>query len=222
MYVGFWPDFLSRLPYGIMVTLEILTITIPVSIGYGIILGSARVYGNAWIRLFATGLVVTFRGFPLVVTLFLLFYGLPEVGVKLSPFWTAVTAFILCSGAYQSEYVRGAIRSLEVGQIEAARAIGMTKTQELFYVVLPQAIPRALPGISNEIIYQIKYSSLAYLVGVNEIFGITQSVVSIYFRPLEAFMTAAAIYLIMTTAAHFGFKGLERHVSIPGLQIEIR
>jgi len=222
MYTEFWPDFLSRLPYGIMVTLEILSITIPVSIGYGILLGSARVYGNTLIRLLAAGLVVTFRGFPLVVALFLLFYGLPEVGVKLSPFWTAVTAFILCSGAYQSEYVRGAIRSLEVGQIEAARSLGMTRLQELIHIVLPQAIPRALPGISNEIIYQIKYSSLAYIVGVNEIFGITASVNSIYFRPIEAFLTAAAIYLVMTTAAHFGFKALERHLSIPGLKIEIR
>ncbi len=218
----FWPYFLSRLGFGIIETLKILAITIPVSIGWGIILGSARVYGGRLVNWLATALVVTFRGFPLVVTLFLLFFGLPELGIKLSPYWTAVTAFILCSGAYQSEYVRGAIRSIEMGQLEAARALGMTKWQELFYVVLPQAIPRALPGITNEIIYQIKYSSLAYLVGVEEIFGVTKSVNSIFFRPLESFMTAAAIYLVMTTAAHVGFKSLEKYLSIPGMEVEIR
>ncbi|OYT50772.1 MAG: hypothetical protein B6U73_03280 [Desulfurococcales archaeon ex4484_204] len=125
------------------------------------------------------------------------------------------------NGAYQSEYVRGAIRSIDVGQSLAARALGMSKAQELLYVILPQAFRRALPGISNEIIYMIKYSSLAYIVGVTEMFSVSKRFNSLYFRPVEIFFTAAIIYLAMTTAATIGFKLLENKLRIPGLEVEV-
>lgn len=217
----FWERFIPELISGIFVTLQILAITIPVSIAWGIVLGSLRIYGGRFLSRVSAGIVGLFRGFPLIVTLLLLFYGLPEVGIFLSPYWTAVLAFILCSGAYQSEYVRGAIRSIDVGQIHAARSLGMTKLQEWFNIVLPQALRGALPGISNEIIYQIKYSSLAYIVGVSEIFAISKSFNSIYFRPIEIFLTAAAIYIIMNTIATIAFRLVENKLRIPGLEVEV-
>ena len=218
----FWEEFIPALLHGVLTTVEMLAIAIPASIALGIVLGTLRVYGGRVLSAIATAIVVTFRGFPLLVTLLLLFFGLADLGIYLSPFWAAVTGFILCSGSYQSEYVRGAIRSIDIGQSLAARALGMTKFQEVVYIILPQAIRRALPGIANEIIYMIKYSSLAFVVGVQEMFAVSKTFNSLYFRPIEVFMTLAAIYLAMTTAAHYGFKALEAKLRIPGLEVSGR
>jgi polar amino acid transport system permease protein len=196
-----------------------LALSIPASAVLGLSLGVARVYGNKPISLFAAGFVGLFRGLPLVVTLLIIFFALPKVGLYFPPFWAAVTGFILCSGAYQSEYVRGAIRSIDVGQSLAARSLGMSKFKEVFHIVLPQAYRRAFPGISNEIIYLILYSSLAYVVGVSEIFGVAKHFNSLYFRSIEIFSTAAVIYLFMATIASVGFRKLENKLRIPGLEV---
>jgi len=217
----FWEEFLPALFKGVLTTLEMLAIAAPASVALGILLGTLRVYGGKITSLIATAVVVTFRGFPLLVTLLLLFFGLADLKIYLTPFWAAVLGFILCSGSYQSEYVRGAIRSIDIGQSLAAKAIGMTKFQEVMYVILPQAIRRALPGISNEIIYMIKYSSLAFVVGVLEMFAVGKHFNSIYFRPIEIFLTLAAIYLVMTTAATIFFKWLEYKLRIPGLEMGV-
>ena len=220
--MGFWEEFIPLVLHGAVNTLWVLVISIPASVALAIALGSARVYGNAPLKAVATAFVVTFRGFPLVVTLFLLFFGLADLGIYLTPYQTATLAFVLCGGSYMSEYVRGAIRSIDIGQSLAARALGMTKFQELIYVILPQAIRRALPGISNEIIYQIKYSSLAFVVGYEEIFAVSKTFISRYFMPLQVFMVDAALYLAMTTAAAYGLRALEYKLRIPGLEMSIR
>lgn len=219
--MSFWEEFLPVLFSGVLMTLKMLAIAIPASVALGILLGVARVYGGRIAFLLSTAIVVTFRGFPLLVTLSILFFGLADLHILLTPFWAAVIGFILCGGSYQSEYVRGAIRSIDVGQSLAARAIGMTKTQEILYIILPQALRRALPGISNEIIYMIKYSSLAFVVGVPEMFAVAKTFISLWFRPLEVFLTLALIYLAMTTAATFGFKWLENKLRIPGIEMGV-
>jgi len=217
--MSFWETFLPSLLEGWVITLEILALAIPISVILGILLATARVYGSKPVSLFATGFVALFRGLPLIVTLLIIFFALPKLGLLFSPFWTAVIGFILCSGAYQSEYVRGALNSIDVGQSLAAQSLGMSKFQEVFYITLPQAFRRALPGISNEIIYLILYSSLAYVVGVSEIFGISKHFNSLYFRPMEIFFTAALIYLFMVTVATIGFRIIENRLKIPGLEI---
>ncbi|MCK7469967.1 MAG: amino acid ABC transporter permease [Desulfomicrobium escambiense] len=105
-----------------------------------------------------------FRGIPLVVQLFIWYFGLPHIGIYLTPLLASVLGFSLCSGAYHSEYVRGALLSIKQGQMLAAQALGFTKLQMILSIILPQAIRRALPGCGNEIIYLIKYSSLAYMI----------------------------------------------------------
>lgn len=140
----------------------------------------------------------------------------------MSSFWAAVTGFILCSTAYQSEYIRGAIRSLESEQSLAARSQGMTKLQEFLYIVLPQAYRRALPGVSNEIIYLIKYSSLGFVIGVPEIFGVAKSLNSLHFLPLLVFGTAGVYYLAATTLADRFFTWWESRLEVPGLEISGR
>jgi len=202
-----------------LVTLEILAISMPISVLLGIALGTARVYGNVIIRGIASAIVIAFRGFPVLVTLLLIFFGLSDFGIYVPPFWTAVIGFILCSGSYQSEYVRGAIRSIDIGQSLAARSIGMTKFQEVLYIILPQAVRRAFLGITNELIYLVQYSSLAFVVGVPEMFAVTKTFNSLYFRPVETFTTLAVVYLVMISVLVIFFRGIERRLAIPGIEI---
>ena len=191
----------------------------PIGVALAITLAVARVYGNRPISLLATSIVGIFRGFPAIVTLFIIFFALPDVGVFFSPYWSAVLGFVIVTGAYQSEYVRGAIQSIHVGQSLAAEALGMNKPQEIIHIILPQAIRAALPGISNEIIYLILYSSLASYIGVEEIFAVARSFNSLEFKPIEIFLTAGLIYAAMATVCFAGFRTVERKLRIPGLEV---
>ena len=101
----------------------------------------------------------------------------------------------------------------------AARSLGMSRFEELIHIILPQAIRRAFPGVTNEIIYLILYSSLAYVVGVSEVFGVAKHYNSLYFRSTEIFSTAALIYLFMATIASMSFRKMENKLRIPGLEV---
>lgn len=184
-----------------------------------ILLGVARVYGNRPVSLLATTVVGIFRGLPAIVTLFIIFFALPDMGVFFSPYWSAVIGFVLVTGAYQSEYVRGSIQSVQSGQSLAARALGMSKSQEIVHIILPQAIRAALPGISNEIIYLILYSSLASYIGVQEMFAVARTFNSLEFRPIEIFLSAGLVYAAIATVCFAGFRMLERRLRIPGLEM---
>jgi len=216
--VSFWEDFLFKLVGGVSVTLELLSVTIPLSIILGLVVGMLRVYGGKVGSFIANAYVFIFRGFPLLVTMMIMFFGLADLGIMLEPFWAASIAIIFCSSAYQSEYVKAAILSIGEGQSLAARAIGMSRFQEVFYVIMPQAIRISIPGISNEILYMILYSSLAYVIGVSEIFAAAVTLNSIWFRPGEIFMSIALIYLFMTTVASLGFRRLEVKLKVPGFE----
>lgn len=195
-----------------------IVVSVPIGVALAIVLGVGRVYGNKAISLVATTIVGVFRGFPAIVTLLIIFFALPEVGIYFSPYWSAVLGFVLVTGAYQSEYVRGSIRSVQAGQSLAARALGMSKPQEVIYVILPQALRAALPGISNEIIYLILYSSLASYIGVQEMFSVARTFNSLTFRPIEIFLTAGLVYAAIATVCFAGFRLLERKVRIPGVE----
>jgi len=200
------------------VTIEIIIVSVPIGVALAVILGTSRVYGNKPVSLVSTTIVGIFRGFPAIVTLFIIFFALPEVGIYFSPYWSAVIGFVLVTGAYQSEYVRGSIQSIHSGQSLAAQSLGMSKMQEIQHIILPQAIRVALPGISNEIIYLILYSSLASYIGVQEIFGVARTFNSLNFRPIEIFITAGLFYAAIATVFFVGLRMLERKLRIPGLE----
>jgi len=124
---------------------------------------------------------------------------------------------VLCNGAYSSEYIRGAIQSVKVGQITAAEALGMTRLQGVLYIILPQAFRRALPGVGNEIIYLIKYSSLAYMITCIELTGAGKIVAARYFRFTETFIVIGIIYLILVTIATKLLNFAERKLYYPGM-----
>ncbi len=210
----FWYDLASSLLIGIINTLELLLISAPLGTGLGIAVGilSSR---KGFLSILARAFSSIFRGFPLLVTLFIVFFGLADFGIYLSPTASAIISFILCSSAYISEYVRGAILSIDEGQSLAAKAIGMNETQEFLHIIIPQAIRRALPSISNEIVYMVQYSSLAFAIGVQEIYSVAKSFNSLYFRPLEIFSTLAFIYLSMTALVTLLFRKLTERLRIP-------
>jgi len=198
---------------------ELIVVSVPIGVALAILLGVARVYGNKPISLVATTVVGTFRGLPAIVTLFIIFFALPDLGIYFSSYWSAVIGFVLVTGAYQSEYVRGSIQSVESGQSLAAQSLGMSRSQEVLHIILPQAIRAALPGISNEVIYLVLYSSLASYIGVQEMFGVARTFNSLEFRPIEIFLTAGLLYAALATVCFVGFRMIERRLRIPGLEI---
>lgn len=189
----------------------------------GVSVGVLRVYGPRPVRRLAEVYVSLFRGTPLIVQVFFWYFALPYIriggmSIVLDPVSAAILAFGLCSGAYQSEYIRGGLMSIKQGQIRAALALGMTTRQAVTSVVLPQAFRRALPGCGNEIIYLIKYSSLASVITVNELTGMATTIARNSWRNIEVFCTLGAYYLVLVTLATWLLHLLEDAMSVPGFE----
>lgn len=182
----------------------------------GIVIGTLRTYGHPLLRNAANGYTAVFRGTPLVVQLFVLYFGLPNLGIYLDAYMAAVIGFILCSSAYQSEYIRGGLLSIKKGQLLAAQALGFSTLKTMCHIIVPQAIRRALPGCGNEIIYLIKYSSLAYIITCIELTGEGKIIATRFFRFTEVFLVIGFYYLILVTLASFVLKRLEVNLKIPG------
>jgi polar amino acid transport system permease protein len=203
---------------GLWVSIQLIVPSAIFGIVIGVVLGTLRVYGRPAIKRLAGLYVLVFRGFPLLVQLYLWYFGLPQVGIFLSPFEAAVLGFSLCSGAYHAEYVRGALLSIKQGQLLAARSLGFSRAQAVVSILLPQAIRRALPGSGNEFIYLIKYSSLAYMVTCIELTGEGKILASMYFKYLEVFFCVGAVYLLLVSIATWGLNHLEDFVAVPGFE----
>ncbi len=222
------PSFISNrvipnLNEGLLLSLGLI---VPASLigGFiGVIMGVLRVFASLCVRRVVDFIVAVIRGVPLTVQLMFLYFGLPNLpGLKLylSPYAAALIGFIVCTASYQSEYVRGALLSIHQGQIKAAQALGMTRWQTILSVIVPQAVRRALPGCGNEIIYLVKYSSLAYIVTCIELTGEAKILVSRTFRPTEVYLIAACYYLLMVTVATWLLAKLEKALSIPGFGVQ--
>lgn len=150
------------------------------------------------------------RGTPLLVQLFIIFYGLPSVGITLNAFVSALIGFTLNVGAYSSETIRGAILSVPKGQWEAARAIGLSPYKTLKIVILPQAIRTVLPSLSNSFIGLIKDTSLAAAITYTELFQVAQQITARTYEPLVLYIEAGLIYLIYCTGLSFLQQKLEQ------------
>ena len=201
---------------GLWVSIQLIIPSALCGLIIGILVGALRVYGNPLVAGAANGYAIIFRGFPLVVQLFIWYFGLPHIGIYLTPFLASVVGFSLCSGAYHSEYIRGAFLSIKTGQILAAQAIGFSKLKMLRSIILPQALRRALPGCGNEIIYLIKYSSLAYMITCIELTGEGKIIASETFKYTEIFLIVGVVYLLLTSIATLGLHRLETSLRFPG------
>lgn len=159
-----------------------------------------------------SGFIIWFvRGVPLIVLLFIIFYGMPNIGIVLPAFLSAVIGFSLNEGAYNAEIIRSAILSIPKGQWEATKALGMTNGQTLRYVVIPQATRVAIPPISNNFISLVKDTSLAAIITVPEMFQRAQQIVAVTYEPLWLYLEAGFIYLIFSSILSYGQTKLERH-----------
>lgn len=201
-----FPDILAGVP----LTLALVGL----SLLFGMIVAWAtavvRLYAPAGFRQAAAFYVLVFRGTPLLVQIFLVYYGLGQFEavrggilwiVLSSPFWCAVLAMSLNTGAYTSEILRGAIQTIPFGQIEAARACGMSRFLLFRRIIVPIAIRQALPAYGNEAILMVKASSLASIITLLEITGIAKRIVSQTYAVFEVFIIAGAIYLAINFLA---------------------
>jgi len=189
------------LPYlllGALVTIEVTVIALVLGSIIGLMAGLARLSKNRYLAGLAAVYVAFIRGTPLLVQLFILYFGLPQMGVKLPAFLCGVIGLSIYSGSYISEIVRGAIQSIDRGQTEAARSLGFSPAQTMRLVVLPQAFLRMLPPLGNEFIALIKNSSLVSLLTIQDLMRAGQRIISITFRSFEVYIAVAVLYFLLT------------------------
>jgi polar amino acid transport system permease protein len=190
----------------------------------GFVLGLAaalgRVYGSRPVRWLATGYIELFRGTPLLVQLFLIYFGLPGVGITLSRMLSAFLAMGFNSGAYQAEYLRGAILSIGDGQMMAGRAIGLNRVKTIIYVILPQALRLAIPAWSNEPISLLKTTAVVFLIAVPDLMTKAKSIAVETYDPIGAYLAVAVVYLALVFVLNAGLKFMENRAHIPGFEME--
>src|SRR5699024_454533 len=202
---------------GAVITLEITALCIAMGIVLGLVLAIARLYGRNVVYWAATIYINFFRGTPVLAQLFLVYYGLPTIGLRLDPFAAGVLALGFNTAAYQAEYFRGAIQSLPAGQMLAARSIGMNRAQALQSIVLPQALRLVIPPWSNELILMLKYSSIVFLATVMDLMGEGMVLASETYRYFEIFIVVALMYLIMVGVITWLLGRLQAWLAVPGL-----
>jgi polar amino acid transport system permease protein len=221
MFAAILDIFLKAYPQlmrGLGITLFLTFISIILGTILGVLLALGKIYGGKYLSRSVTLYIGLIRGTPLMAQLFILYYGLPSIGIRLSPLLAAAIGFTLNSGAYQAEYLRGSIESINSNQIKAALSIGMTKWQGIGYVILPQALRRVIPSWTNEFIYLLKYTSLAYIIGATEIMTAAKIIASRNYRFFEIYLIVAFIYLIIVLFFTKILSIVEKKVKIPGFE----
>ncbi|MGG1611230.1 amino acid ABC transporter permease [Paenibacillus sp. FSL K6-2441] len=192
-------SFFPLLKAGVAFTVPLTLITFALGLLVAVLTALARLSSFGPLRLLARFYVWIIRGTPLLLQLFIIFYGLPSIGIVLDPFPAAVIGFTLSVGAYGSEIVRAAILSIHEGQWEAAYSLGMTRLQALRRIILPQAARVAVPPLANSFISLVKDTSLAATVTYTEMFRTAQQITSTTYEPLVVYSEAGLIYLIFST-----------------------
>ncbi|MEM0552142.1 MULTISPECIES: amino acid ABC transporter permease [Aeromonas] len=209
MIDSFWP----LLSAGLIFTVPLTLITFILGILLGLLVALARLYGPTPLVALVRFYVWLIRGTPLLVQLFLIFYGLPSAGIVLDAFTAAVIGFTLNIGAYSSEIIRATLAAIPKGQWEAAYSIGMNWPQVMWRVILPQAARIAVPPLSNTFISLVKDTSLAAAVTVPELFQAAQRLASVTYEPLILYSETALIYLMFSSVLSTLQDRLERKLT---------
>jgi polar amino acid transport system permease protein len=218
---------LPKLAQGATLTLELVAIAVVAGLLLAIPMGIARASRNPYVRAVPYGYIFFFRGTPLLVQLFLVYYGLAQFdAVTKGPLWPYLRNPLFCAAltmtlhtaAYIAEILRGAIQAVPPGEVEAARALGMSKSKALLYIVLPRAARIGLPAYSNEVILMLKASALASTVTLLELTGMARTIIARTYLPVEIFFAAGMFYLAMSFVLVQGFKILERLLRVDASQ----
>ncbi len=213
---------LPKLLTGLGLTIELLLLSSFIGLVLAIITLSMRISGHWILMAPAITYIYIFRGTPILVQIFVIYYGLPQfefirTGIfwpfLREPFWCCILALSLNAGAYVSEILRGGILGVEKGLLEAASALGISKLQRFIYITSPIAIRLSLPAYSNDIISMTKATALASTVTLLDMTGVARTIVAQTFAPYEIFVSAAIIYLVIAWMVQKGFGMLERRMS---------
>jgi cystine transport system permease protein len=205
---SFWP----LISAGLRFTVPLALMSFAIGLLLALVTAVVRLYGPRPLQWVARFYVWVIRGTPLLVQLFVIFYGLPYVGLVLDPLVAALIGFSLSVGAYNSEVIRAAIESIPNGQWEAAYSLNLSRTQALKRVVLPQAARVAVPPLANSFISLVKDTSLAAVITVPEIFQQAQRIVAVSYEPLVLYLQAALIYLAISSVLSWLQAWLERRL----------
>ena len=213
---------LPKLLSAAVITIKLLSASLIIGLFIGLLFAILRLNKNSIINRFAYAYSYVFRGTPLLVQIFIIYYGLGQIEYFRStflwvifkePYWCAIIAFALNTGAYTSEILRSAFQTIKPGIIEAGKSLGISNKIIFYKIQIPVAIRQSLPAYGNEIILMMKGTSLASTVTLMDITGVAKHIVSTTYKPLEIFITAGGIYLFMTFLIHNLIKYLEKKYS---------
>ncbi|MGB0797104.1 MAG: amino acid ABC transporter permease [Planktomarina sp.] len=210
-----WDIIVKSIPLlaeGIVVTLQVSAIAAVLGLLLGVICGLGALSRSRPVRWIVTAYVDFIRGTPLLIQIFLVFFALPMVGIRFDEFWAGVIALSLNAAAFVAEVVRGGVGSIEKGQTEAAKAIGMRHSQILVFILLPQAYRQMVPPLTNELISLVKNSSLLSVISVYELTRAGQAIISVHFVPFEIYTLLALYYYALIKALSWLSTQLERRL----------
>ena len=205
-----------------LITLKLLSVSLIVGLLIGLLFAILRLNKNIFINKFAYGYSYLFRGTPLLVQIFIIYYGLGNIEylrttvlwvILKEPYWCAIIAFSLNTGAYTSEILRSAFQTIKPGIIEAGKSLGIQSKIIFYKIQIPIAIRQSLPAYGNEVILMLKGTSLASTVTLMDLTGVAKYIISTTFKPIEIFIVAGGIYLFMTFVVHNVIKFLEKKYS---------
>ena len=213
---------LPKLLSAAVITLKLLSASLIIGLFIGLLFAILRLNKNPFVNKFAYGYSYLFRGTPLLVQIFIIYFGLGNIEwlrstflwvVLKEPYWCAIIAFALNTGAYTSEILRSAFETIKPGIIEAGKSLGISNKIIFYKIQIPVAIKQSLPAYGNEIILMMKGTSLASTVTLMDITGVAKYIISTTFKPIEVFIVAGGIYLFMTFIIHNLIKYLEKRFS---------
>tara|TARA_S200000501_G_C20710694_1_gene693849 strand:+ start:79 stop:756 length:678 start_codon:yes stop_codon:yes gene_type:complete len=205
-----------------VITLKLLSVSLIIGLFIGLVFAILRLNKNVLISKFAYGYSYVFRGTPLLVQIFIIYFGLGQIEylrttflwvILKEPYWCAIIAFALNTGAYTSEILRSAFQTIQPGIIEAGKSLGISNKIVFYKIQIPIAIRQSLPAYGNEIILMMKGTSLASTVTLMDLTGVAKYIISTTFKPIEVFVVAGGIYLFMTFVIHNVIKYLEKKYS---------
>ena len=213
---------LPKLLSASVITIKLLSLSLFFGVFIGLLFAILRLNKNPVINKFAYGYSYVFRGTPLLVQIFIIYFGLGQIEyfrttflwvIFKEPYWCAIIAFALNTGAYTSEILRSAFQTIKPGIIEAGKSLGISNKIIFYKIQIPIAIRQSLPAYGNEIILMMKGTSLASTVTLMDLTGVAKYIISTTFKPIEVFIVAGSIYLFMTFLVHNLIKYLEKKYS---------
>ncbi|KZZ41021.1 ABC transporter permease [Thalassolituus sp. HI0120] len=215
-------QYLPKLMEGAWLTLELVFVSGLIGVFLAVPLALMRASENVWLRVLPVGYIFFFRGTPLLVQIFLIYYGASQFDVVKEswiwpilrePYWCAIIAFSLNTAAYSAELIRGAIQAIPKGEIEVSQALGMSKPTMIRRIVLPRAFGIVFPAYGNELLLMLKGSALASTITLLDLTGMARTIIARTYTPLEMFFAAGMVYLIIAAVMIGCFKLLEHKIN---------